>query len=359
MALLSVRSDVCDSTCMRLDVFCHLMCSYAWLLGHRTPSFLRTLGLEATYSTTLLRHPVDYVLHVHAAKICKAVQAELAGLNMSLTQQKLKKACSKPQYSTEPTGHKGTVFETLMSTRTGLRSGSSTELSSWHWVSQVDWLRDVQKTVKGDVHSTGTRPVAEAERALQAMPWFGILHHWIGSTCLWHFMHDRPFPYQEQASTPDAGGYNPVAAAGGLNMQLMPVTSYNESANPPTQSYAMDKIGIPYMKLVPSVEDAEHHIRHESTTAILREVLLEIARKSSNSVQNSTASDSEELLINGRAGTSHTLRSELALFDFAKDLFGKRMRQAAETMAGTGRPPYLPQICFKEPPPNGFKLAVQ
>lgn len=120
-------------------------------------------------------------------------------------------------------------------------SDSSTAVlpfDDWHWVSQVDWVRSCkrppshQKIRTGGPHHASTtlggektcgddskrKKVAEASTALSHMPWFGILRHWVGSTCLWHFRHELPFPYDED-SEPFAS-QNAGSAAEGKSMQV-------------------------------------------------------------------------------------------------------------------------------------------
>lgn len=56
--------------------------------------------------------------------------------------------------------------------------------------------------------ATPTEPLSvlstAARAALRTMPWFGLSSHWLGSTCLWHFVTKRPWPATSDSVCPRA-----------------------------------------------------------------------------------------------------------------------------------------------------------
>ena len=256
------------------DLFC-------LIAGHKNPSYLHHLGLNATYSTTLLRDPVDFMVHINLDSLCKYVLSRNPNLQVKIGRgrrcvaffpvapmqgwrctdwfltllvwtmwqhqdaslaERLFHACQpysnktrlKNKQQPPPTSHP--AKSALVTFPISNSPTAVLPFDDWHWVSQVDWVRSCKRPPSHQksrtVHRDSTtfagektcgddpkrKKVAEASIALSHMPWFGILRHWVGSTCLWHFRHELPFPYDENANA--FASQNGGSAAEGKSMQV-------------------------------------------------------------------------------------------------------------------------------------------
>ena len=306
-------------------------------------------------------------------------------------------------------------------------SGSSNQmLELRNSLSQVDWLLGCKPEggVSGKDNSSGwerTVPCNTQKYSigpelafleLEKMPWFGLLEHWVGATCLWHFVHERSFPLMEPAhealkrGMPRDGSdgnntdssdetradyqlgrrrsvrsdhrhrtffnsqaqprqrhrsaYLPLNAKyRGRNAEKEKQTTFNMSV----EASSHQRPQLRTSTGLPDVKESQHRIRNLSATAIVRNTLLLLQQQRERHFANSSTricAGTECLYLQS---DSAFLDREWRFYQFAHAEFEKRMHGAANSIAKvpnalSNRYKFLPSLCFEESPPNGFKIPV-
>jgi len=335
-------------------------------------------------------------IHVNMASICYESQLPEANLTLRLWEHDhVKEACKNSMslgawvFKHKPKQRLRPVHDEYDTSLGSLKiyGQDQTALKLTNRLSQVDWLlgckpqptKEKLKMRSKDtrLRASGTdKNVSSAKESicsgdletrlqragneLSAMPWFGIMSNWVGSTCLWHFVHKIPFADHEGARR-RLKQRSAKARAKAQGRQNMRAASHNSSKRAHHRSAETQQVDEP--SFVSTVRGSQNFIRNLSPTSVIRNFLLTLRQQRIHNL--ATTDDERGLEGYNCTGTaclklqSHArfVDEEWMFFQEANALFQQRMTQASlELEALDARPWYLPDICFEQTPPNGFAI---
>jgi len=193
---------------------------------------------------------------------------------------------------------------------------------------------------------------------LSDMPWFGLLHRWRASTCLWHHVSKRPFPPIDDAACPGQGssehhrrleghGQAPGLNNGNSVCSLRKAEVSVVETGPflcSNSSFPCSLLSSTAFARTRPCENTQAHIEGSSTKRALAAIDSDVRLRA---------------LLGPLLEPPENAAAEEFVFAAAERAFDGRVRVAAEELARDGYsasspPPWLVPECFDYPPPLGL-----
>ena len=164
----------------------------AVVFGHSRPSALDERLMRPHHVTTFLRNQREKRLQHMRSAVENVLRVEASAMNGSAARAAL--AIFSP-------GVKPRHDLKQAASGCGLCFNPFSSVARYTWLS---WLTEQPLSSKGVAEIDFCPSLAPAWGALMRMPWFGLLHRWSASVCLWHHVTRRPFPNQDVLACPPA-----------------------------------------------------------------------------------------------------------------------------------------------------------